>query len=203
MAYLLDNMSYPIYTLKIDVKDPQQPQIVQDTQIEFINHHLDFQWVVPEQNEWRIIQSSSHMGGSFQWLLKFSLISGKLKDRILLFRDTKNADSWRRIDGWVEAIDSHSPEWMVIRKDSEYFLGRLSMETGELMKQGLLTLGMRSDLEQGSEGQWRIKHEEDMLYIIRDFQLWVIRSGEKPEILVFQKFGEKILDMVFPNSYLD
>ena len=203
IAYLLDNISHPVFILRVDVSDPKQPKHIQETEIEYVNHHLDAQWVAPAQNEWRIIQSSSHMGGSFQWLLKFSLISGKLKDRVLLFRDLDDPDSWRRIDGWVEAVDPKSPEWMVIRKDNEYFLGRLSMESGELLKQGLLPLGMHSDLEQGGEGRWVIKHNGDLIYIIRDFQLWVIRSGEKPEILVFQKFDEKILDIVFPDPQLD
>jgi hypothetical protein len=67
VAFLLDNVVEPVYTLKIDMKDQEHPRIMQETEIDYVNQHLDAQWVVPEQNEWRIIQSSSNMGGSFQW----------------------------------------------------------------------------------------------------------------------------------------
>ena len=199
IAYLIDNMVAPVYTLKFNVADPKHPRILQETEIDYVNQHLDVQWIAPERNEWRIIQSSSNMGGSFQWVLKFSLISGKLKDRILLFRDTESADSWRRIDGWVEAVNPLSPEWMVIRKDSEYFLGRLSMETGELLKQGLLSLGVDATTQSRWDKHWKMRCNGDLVFVFNDLQLWVIRIGEKPEILVYQKFNEKILDMAFSN----
>ena len=197
MAYLIDNKSNLDSTLKIDIAESKRPKIVQETGIEFVSQHLDAQWIASEQNEWRIIQSSIGMNGASQWLLKFSLISGKLKDNIRLFKTIENSNPWRRYDGWIEAVDPNSPEWMVIWKDNEYFLGRLSMETGELLKKGLLSLGEYADSGSRREKHWEMSCNGVLVFICNDLQLWVIRSGEKPEILVYQKFDEKILDMVF------
>jgi HEAT repeat protein len=203
MAYLIDNKSNLDSTLKIDIAESKRPKIVQETGIEFVSQHLDAQWIASEQNEWRIIQSSIGMNGASQWLLKFSLISGKLKDNIRLFKAIENSNPWRRYDGWIEAVDPNSPEWMVIWKDNEYFLGRLSMETGELLKKGLLSLGVYADSESRREKHWKMKCNGDLIFIFNDLQLWVILIGDKPEILVYQKFGEKILDMVFSKSVHD
>ncbi len=65
IAYLLDNIMFPIYILKADIEDFSNPQIIERLQIYGINQHLDHQWLDTVNNQWAVVQSESTHGGYY------------------------------------------------------------------------------------------------------------------------------------------
>lgn len=64
IAYLLDNVIEPTYILRVNVSNPVRPQIISNSHIFGINHHLRKQWLNPELNQWCILQSYGTQAGS-------------------------------------------------------------------------------------------------------------------------------------------
>lgn len=56
-AYLLDNVIEPTYIFKIDVSNPNQPQILNTIELIGVNHHLKQQWLNPTLQQWHIVQT--------------------------------------------------------------------------------------------------------------------------------------------------
>ena len=64
IAYLLDNIMYPVYILKVDISQPTRPRILDKTKIEGVNQHLTNHWLDLDNNQWAIVQVQGTMSGS-------------------------------------------------------------------------------------------------------------------------------------------
>lgn len=68
VAYLVDDVVYPLYLFRVDLSPPTAPRLLEVVPIEGINQSLGQQWLVPEADRWRFIQSTGHMEGSEQYV---------------------------------------------------------------------------------------------------------------------------------------
>lgn len=62
-AYIVDDLLYPLYLLKVDITDPTQPRYTEVVRITGVNQTLTDQWIVPEANKWMVVQKSTTMAG--------------------------------------------------------------------------------------------------------------------------------------------
>lgn len=69
IAYIVDDVLFPRYLLRVDVTDPFDPTYLEVVEIGGVNQTLTHQWLEPERNRWRLVQSTSTMAGDAQHVL--------------------------------------------------------------------------------------------------------------------------------------
>ncbi len=73
-ALVLDNIVAPIYLFRVDVSDPDNPQILERILDQKApNAHLLHQWVDEREKLWAVVRSSYGRAGSSQHILQFDL----------------------------------------------------------------------------------------------------------------------------------
>ena len=66
VAYVVDNVVYPMYLFRIDVSDPTDPSYLEVLETMGIGQSLHQQWLEPDANGWRFLQTTSHRAGGEQ-----------------------------------------------------------------------------------------------------------------------------------------
>jgi hypothetical protein len=136
-AYLLDNIIYPIYILKIDLLQLDSGRLRKDLTIELLSKdppHLDCQWLIPGSNDWVVVGTGADspgffFSGSSQWLFFYAMEGGKGFNRPI-FRDAERyyADfiisarphSFNRIRIWHERHDMFEKKEALKNKPDQF-----------------------------------------------------------------------------------
>lgn len=58
-AYIVDNIAYPVYLLKYDVKDVNDPELDEVISMTSVYPNLGQQWIEPDQNLWMFLKTTS------------------------------------------------------------------------------------------------------------------------------------------------
>lgn len=90
VAYLLDNIMYPIYVLKVDVKEPSELKIIEKVKIDGINQHLSHHWLDLESEKWLIRQEESTRTGDFSSIYSLEMYKKNNKVKEIDYSDIAN-----------------------------------------------------------------------------------------------------------------
>ncbi|MBW4494120.1 MAG: hypothetical protein KME26_13725 [Oscillatoria princeps RMCB-10] len=148
-AYLLDNIYYPVFILRVDISNHHKLLIISKVQIRGVNHHLIHQWLNPELSQWCIIQRYCCMGGSGENILLFTLDVGNevvnYLNRQSISRGSWGGESWEgRNIGNIKilAISKLHPVWAIIQDGKKsIYLSRVSTEENRVQFEKMLNLG--------------------------------------------------------------
>lgn len=66
VAYVVDNAVYPMYLFRLDVSDPADPSYLEVLGTMGIGQSLHQQWLEPDANGWRFLQTTRHRAGREQ-----------------------------------------------------------------------------------------------------------------------------------------
>lgn len=69
VAYVVDNVVAPKYLFRIDVSDPAAPSYLEVLETTAVGQSLHQQWLDPDANRWRCLQSTSHRRGGEQYVI--------------------------------------------------------------------------------------------------------------------------------------
>ena len=195
-AYLIDDVSYPYYVVQIDINHPAQPKIQSKQKIDDINQHLSMQFISGKEGTWNVVQDQFHEGGKFQNLLQFSLSDGQLIRRL-----EREMESPGQEDPEILAVTSNVPGWAVASYGEHLALVRVEKPADFANPAPALYLGIDTDNRNKEMTDWfgnitaNICQLGELLYITANRQLWVVRAGESPQIILHQTLDKPIIKL--------
>lgn len=212
-AYLLDNIMQPLYILKVDAKNPAKLQILKKEDFSGVNAHLDYQWLNPELNQWVVIQSYAHMGGSGQTARIYSTDNAKKEFTAQKICSETPVETAREENTWdtdintsgnrILGVTALAPVFAVIYKPENAFqkIGEKSKKT-EYSLCKVDTIGNKIsfsdilylDYKYGkrAEGKFIIKQSGNYLFIMPHDRtgLTVIDTAKQPKLILSQVIKE-------------
>ena len=129
-AYLLDDVVVPLYVLRVDVRDPSHPRVLERQQIS--GGQLPGHWLEPATGRWMILQSWGGRGGGHASLHVLPMEGGAERGTVTLSTSTSDpADgSGARTEGYsIRAHLAAPPLWAVVAQGDDVRLGRLRVAT--------------------------------------------------------------------------
>ncbi len=195
-TYLIDDVSYPYYVVRMDINHPAQPKMLSKIKIDDVNQHLSMQFTSEEEGTWNVIQDQFHMGGKFQNLIQFSLADGQMIRRL-----EREMESPGQEDPEFLAVTDSMPGWAVAAYGRHIALVRMGKTTTWANPVPTLYLGMERDLTDEEMSGWfgdipaAICQHGELLYVTANRHLWVVRAGEKPEIVLHQVLDKPVLKL--------
>ena len=127
MAYLLDNIVFPLFLFRVDISDPFNMQILDRIRFEDVYGHLDRQWLVPEQGQWIVLHSYVGMMGGGQIAHAYPAGSGyqSFWDQTIASYDYSTSMEGARVVGSTLL----PPIWAVIEDARGYHLAKVRTDT--------------------------------------------------------------------------
>lgn len=119
-AYLLDNLMFPRFILKIDISDVYKMRITRQIEITGINQHLNAQWLNPQLDQWIVVQIWGHKIGAGENLVIYSLTADK--EEPLAVQQIFNASRLpqEKQEGFrIMAVTPVPPLWAIIKDAQE------------------------------------------------------------------------------------
>lgn len=212
-AYLLDNIMQPLYILKVDVKNPSKLQIVKREDFSGVNAHLDYQWLNPELNQWVVIQSYAHMGGSGQVARIYSTNNAKKEFQTQKIYSETPAYEGREENTWdmdknisgsrILGVTAFTPAFAVIykpenafqkigekSKKTEYSLCKVDTIGNKITFSDILYLDYKSGKR--AYDKFIIKQSGNYLFIIPqdEIGLTITIVGKNPKSILSQEIKE-------------
>lgn len=212
-AYLLDNIMMPLYVLKIDIKNPAKLEILNKADFSGINAHLTYQWLNPQLNQWIVIQSYAHMGGSGQTARIYSMSGVKNEFTQEIYEETVertdmssqgvSTDDKIFITGLeIMGVTPVYPVFAVTYKPGEVFykigeknkqneqtkysLCKIESRNNKISLSNVLKLDYKDDAQ-----KFIVRQKNNYLFIIplHGNNLKVIKMDKQPKVILSQKLN--------------
>lgn len=204
IAYLLDNILFPIYILKVDISDPKDPKILTRKTIEGINQHLSNQWLDTVNNQWVITQDEVTQMGWYQSALFFELGedgSKKIGEQMLFSYNNFFETSEVEESGFVvHSVIDRSPVWAIITKaeSTGYFLAKINNEKGKASLGNEILLTEKEGLNLTI-----IKERNGFIFVVYENELTVVDiNKEKPEVILKQSLSNAQKKIMNPSDFI-
>lgn len=214
-AYLLDNIMMPLYVLEIDIKNPAKLEILNKADFSGVNAHLTYQWLNPQLNQWIVIQSYAHMGGSGQ-TARIYFMSGAKKEFTSqeIYKETIESSEMSRQEGFpaeekfitglkimgvtpvypVFAV-AYKPQEQVFYKigeknkqneQSKFSLCKIESCNNKISLSNVLKLDYKDDAQ-----KFIVRQKNNYLFIIplHGNNLKVIKMDKQPKVILSQKLN--------------
>ena len=190
-AYLLDNIMYPVYLYRVDIKNPKELKIISDDSIEDIYAHLDGQWLNPEEEQWAVIQSYSHMGGSGQKVHLFPIKEDTGPSYKVIDNYTYSTAPEKKTKGFrIEAVTPLPPVWAVVEDaEDKYYLAQIKSDGNELFFEDFFEL---SDIAPNTEIVLGNKNNYVFVAPLHEFTLKLFDVKEIPAKMVLSQNLEEL-----------
>lgn len=193
VAYLLDNIVIPIFVLKVDVSDPQNPEILKRLTIEGVNQHLSNQWLDTVNSHWVITQNEGTMTGWYQSALFFDLAKDSHEEigEQLIYSNSRSFGNFEEEKSGfnILSVTDRTPVWAVVSKaNSEgYLLAEIKNQEGEL------SLGNEIPLtDKEGTNLTVIKNRNGFIYVVYENELTVVDiTKDEPEVVLKQSLSNK------------
>lgn len=128
IAYLLDNIEYPVFIFKVDISDLRNLQIIDRQEIIDCYIHLDAQWLNTQDSNplWYILHSYSHRGGYGQNINIDDGSDALIRGQFHIFQNGRlNGES--KISNYLDArsgteiiaITKTEPAWAIFQEENE------------------------------------------------------------------------------------
>jgi HEAT repeat protein len=195
-THLIDDVSYPYYVVQIDSNHPTQPKILSKQKVDDINQHLSMQFISEKDGTWNVVQDQFHTGGKFQNLLQYSLSDGQLIRRLERKMEPRGNE-----DPEILAVTPDIPGWAVTAYGEHIALVKIENTADFANPTPFLYLGMETDNRYKEMSDWfgniiaNISQQGKLLYITANRQLWVIRTGETPQIILHQILDKPVIKL--------
>jgi len=193
-AYLLDNIMGPLYLFRADIKDPTNLQIQESIVFQGINAHLERQWLNPELNQWCVVQSFAHRGGSGKIVHIYRMDEGKEQTAAqAIFSQLRIPE--KKEEGFDIKGATHSPPiWAAVQDvEEKYYLARVESTDNRLSFSDLFQLHF-SDRHRDII----LRRRDDYLFIAPKFGslLYIISVEQHPTILLSKDLKEDHIEAI-------
>ncbi len=192
VAYLLDNIMFPIYIFKVDVKNPNNIEIMKRIEISGINHHLSTHWINPELDRWMVVQTQSTRGGGWSSVIFYSMSKARKVNVENIFSNTFD-NNWEGEGYNIVTVTELPPTWSVIAKDNNYYLAHISIENDVLSETIYLDLGEY----EYSSSNFIIKKHGNYLFLAYKKKMQVFDISNEPELVLTHNTSHNIIDFIF------
>lgn len=208
-AYLLDNISFPIFVFIVDLSTVNAPKVVGQLQMEDVYPHLKAQWLSSRADRWVIIQSAGGRGGSRETALFLSrrpplrvlagqVISRRVWPDMRRFRASpprakaKPASEKNNLE--IHAVTRGSPVYAVVGQGESTSLARLTTSRTRIGARRLARLDetalrlapkrAQRLVKQAGGGQWRVARRGKFLAVNGHAALFLVRLvGDKARMV--------------------
>lgn len=205
VAYLLDNIVFPIFVLKVDISDPQNPEILKRLTIEGINQHLSNQWLDTVNNHWVITQNEGTQTGWYQSALFFDLAKDshkKVNEQMIYSHNTFVVDDLdEEKSGFnILSVTDKTPVWAVVSKANSdgYFLAEIKNQERELSLGNEIFLTDKESINSAF-----IKNRNGFIYVVYENELIVVDiTKDEPDVVLKQFLTNKSQDIMNPSDFV-
>ncbi|MFY7805774.1 MAG: hypothetical protein ACOVQ7_20390 [Limnoraphis robusta] len=229
IAYLLDNIVFPTYILRVDISNPSHLQILTTFDITGVNHHLRGQWINPELKQWCILRYYGTQAGSGEniIILPLDLDSGSVdlssshiqrsyfqEGKILGYESISYASFGGSEKSGFDliAVTSFPPIWGLIHDEQErLYLAKIKTFNNRIKLQDKLYLG---ELKHCHYPKGKITPIGKLLFLViqghtnqRLFtRLLIIDVAQKPSIILNQNlevqslYGSTMSYLLLPQN---
>jgi hypothetical protein len=187
-AYLLDNLVFPIYLFKVNIKDPKDMKITKRIEFDTTGAPSDHQWLNPRYDQWVVVYRYGHRGGGGQTVRIYPMKGGtnlRKEETIYSFDSLEEKEEGTKI----RAVTSLPPIWAVVHQagKEKYQLAQIETKSDQIKFSYSLALDKQ-------DTRYIIKRKHDYLFLAYGHTLIIINiKGRKANVFFTQNL--KSLDI--------